>query len=68
MRGGALTGFKSKTERDDQKEIEIVLFYNEGELGSEQIKLTVEFTRDEDLPGGSLEMFRWHMAKLTAFW
>ena len=68
MRGGALSGFQSVQEIDDSKEIEIVFFYHETKLGPELIKTTISIKYGANIQESSLEMFRWHMARLTLFW
>ncbi len=68
MRGGALTGFRSDIEMTGRKEIEIAFFYHEEGLDPELIRATVVIESGAVLPQNSIEMFRWHMARLTNPW
>jgi hypothetical protein len=68
MRGGALSGFKSKIETKFGKEIEIVFFYHEKQYGSELIKTTIRVENEAKLPEQSIDMFLHHMTKLTLWW
>lgn len=68
MRGGALKGFQAEHEMHGQRQIQIVLFVSERPLGPELIQVTIFADAGTELPSGTIEMFRWHMARLTAIW
>lgn len=69
FRGGALRGFQSETHFLSNREVEVVFFYHDPRWpGPEMIKTTIYMARGFSLPNGSVEMFMWHMARLTLYW
>lgn len=68
MRGGALKGLQAEHEVHGQRQIQIVFFVNEQPLGPELIQATIFANAGTELPSDTIEMFRWHMARLTAIW
>ncbi|MDA8747667.1 hypothetical protein N9M66_05605 [Litoreibacter sp.] len=72
MRGGALSGFRSTHEINDNSVTEIVFFYHNiyfGPVrGPEIIKATITSASNAEIPQGIAETLMWHMARLTIWW
>ena len=65
----SLRGFRSETEMPTHREIEVVFFYHDQIWpGPELLKTTITISDSASLSEESVEMFMWHMARLTLYW